>query len=65
MREEWKMREILLVILCVLLMVSAAGATDDAWITFDPIYDTIIGEPLVISGATNLAAGTPVQIVGR
>ncbi|MDV0443320.1 hypothetical protein [Methanorbis rubei] len=33
------------------------------WITFDPIYDQSIEEPLVLSGATNLAAGTTLDVV--
>jgi hypothetical protein len=33
------------------------------WIIFDPMQDVPAGEPLVISGATNIAAETPLDIV--
>ncbi|MDE2519208.1 MAG: hypothetical protein O0W93_07340 [Methanocorpusculum sp.] len=33
------------------------------WISFDPLYDQPIGVSFTISGATNFAAGTPLDIV--
>lgn len=48
-----------------MLSCGTAAAEGEYWITIDTMQDTAVGVPLGISGMTNLAAGTPLDIVVR
>ncbi len=57
------MKKILFVVLLYgLLMFSCGAAAEDVWIKIDPIQNITTGEPLYISGTTNLAEGTELEI---
>ncbi|HJK79073.1 MAG TPA: hypothetical protein O0Y06_02450 [Methanocorpusculum sp.] len=59
------MKKIVFTILLCALLIFACGTTaaaDDVWIAIVPIQNITTGEPLYISGTTNLAEGTKLEI---